>query len=226
MIHLAESAPYKVYALDFWGFGESAKMMRGQTPPFKVVAYAQMVDQFMDALGIMTAPVFGHSMGGTVALTLALDYPDRVNKVTVVGSPINGTSLNPFLKMMGIDWMARVAWRVPKMVELFIRVILTRDPPKVKNMVLRDVQRTSIESFFRSIGDLHHTDLAPRLGHLRIPVLGVFGEHDVIVDPREAKRLAEAAQFCRVQMMPVSGHFPMLDDSARFNETLRHFLEH
>ena len=226
MIHLAESAHYKVYALDFWGFGESAKVMRGQTPPFKVSAYAQMVDQFMDALGIMTAPVFGHSMGGTVALTLALDYPDRVNKVAVVGSPINGGSLHRLLKMMGIHWMARMAWQVPKLVDLSIRFILRRDPPKVKTMVLRDVQRTSIESFFRSIGDLHHTDLAPRLGHLRIPVLGVFGEYDKIVNPREAKRLAEAAQFCRVQMMPESGHFPMLDDPARFNETLRHFLEH
>jgi len=226
MVHLAESAPYKVYALDFWGFGESAKTMRGQMPPFKVLAYAQMVDQFMEALGIMTAPVFGHSMGGTVALTLALDFPERVSKVTVVGSPINGKALNPFLKMMGIDWMARVAWRVPMLVETFIRIILMRDPPKVKSMVLRDVQRTSIESFFRSIGDLHRTNLEPRLGTLRIPVLGVFGEHDVIVDPKEARRLAEGARQCRIQMMPISGHFPMLDDGPRFNETLRHFLEH
>jgi pimeloyl-ACP methyl ester carboxylesterase len=96
----------------------------------------------------------------------------------------------------------------------------------VRKMVLRDVQQTSIESFFRSIGDLHHTSLEPRLGHLRVPVLGVFGEHDVIVDPQEARRLAEGVQFARVHMMPVSGHFPMLDDAARFNETLHHFLEH
>ena len=226
MIHLADSAPYKVYALDFWGFGESAKVARGQMPPFKVQAYAQMVDQFMEALGILKAPVFGHSMGGTVALTLALDNPERVTKVTVVGSPVNGISLNVFLKMMGVDWMARVAWRVPMLVETFIRILLMHDPPKVKNMVLRDVQRTSIESFFRSIGDLHHTNLEPRLPHLRAPVLGVFGERDVIVDPREARRLAECTRLPRVEMMPVSGHFPMLDDSQRFNEILLHFLQH
>ena len=225
MTHLANSAPYKVYALDFWGFGESAKSARGQAPPFKVQAYAQMVDQFMDALGILRAPVFGHSMGGTVALTLALDYPARVTKVTVVGSPINGISLNVFLKMMGVDWMARVAWRIPMLVETFIRILLISDPPRVKNMVLRDVQRTSIESFFRSIGDLHHTNLEPRLPGLCVPVLGVFGERDVIVDPKEARRLAESTRLSQVEMMPVSGHFPMLDDSQRFNEALLHFLQ-
>ena len=226
MVHLAESAPYKVYALDFWGFGESAKSMRGQSPPFKVSAYGQMVDQFMEALGIERAPVFGHSMGGTVALNLALEFPNRVTKIAVVGSPVNGKSLNVFLKMMGVGWMAHLVWRAPFIVYAFIRVILMRDPHKVQQMVLRDVQRTSIESFFRSIGDLHHTDLEPRLAHLRVPVMGVFGEHDVIVDPKEARRLAEGVRSVRVEMMPVSGHFPMLDDPERFNGALRHFLEH
>jgi pimeloyl-ACP methyl ester carboxylesterase len=226
MVDIAESTPYKVYALDFWGFGESAKSAHGQSPPFKVSAYGQMVDQFMEALGIMRAPVFGHSMGGTVALTLALNYPERVTKACIVGSPINGTSLNVFLKMMGIDWMARLVWRVPAIVRVFIQIILMRDPPKVRQMLLRDVQRTSTESFFRSIGDLHHTNLEPRLTLLRVPVLGVFGEHDVIVDPKEARRLAEGVRLARVQMMPISGHFPMLDDPARFREALHHFLEH
>lgn len=226
MIHLADSAPYKVYALDFWGFGESAKTMRGRIPPFKVSAYGQMVDQFMEALGIESAPVFGHSMGGTVALTMALDFPARATKVAVVGSPVNGNSLNIFLKMMGVDWMARLVWRVPVIVRVFIQLILMRDPPQVRQMVLRDVQRTSIESFFRSIGDLHHTDLVPRLAHLHVPVLGVFGERDVIVDPKEARRLVESVQLARVEMMSTSGHFPMLDDPAHFNETLYHFLEH
>jgi pimeloyl-ACP methyl ester carboxylesterase len=59
-----------------------------------------------------------------------------------------------------------------------------------------------------------------------MPVLGVFGEHDVIVDPKEARRLAEGVKLARIEMMPISGHFPMLDDSEHFNQTLRHFLEH
>ena len=58
MIYLAEHARFKVYALDFWGFGESAKE---KTPPFKVSSYVSMVEQFMEIMGIQHAPVIGHA---------------------------------------------------------------------------------------------------------------------------------------------------------------------
>ena len=50
-------------------------------------------------------------MGGTVALKYALAMPDRVRKVAVVGSPIIGSSLNPFLKLAGYDAIADLVWR-------------------------------------------------------------------------------------------------------------------
>ncbi|MBE9471823.1 MAG: alpha/beta fold hydrolase, partial [Chloroflexi bacterium] len=74
------------YALDFWGFGESGK----QGGTFTVQDYVEMVYQFMERLGIEQAPIIGHSMGGTVSLCLALDHPERVQKVAVVGSPNAG----------------------------------------------------------------------------------------------------------------------------------------
>src|SRR5450759_3180891 len=102
MIDLAENAHYRVYALDFWGFGESAK---ANTPPFKVQSYVQMVDQFMEILGIERAPILGHSMGGTVALQLELDYPGRVTRVGAIGAPIVGSSLNILLKVAALNWI-------------------------------------------------------------------------------------------------------------------------
>ena len=47
----------------------------------------------MEQLGIARAPLVGHSMGGTVSLSVAIRYPERVSKVVVVGSPIIGSSL-------------------------------------------------------------------------------------------------------------------------------------
>ena len=82
MIHLAEQRRFKVYALDFWGFGESAKETGA---PFRVNSYVSMVEQFMEEMGIMQAPVIGHSMGGTVSLSLTLKHPELVRKVAVVG---------------------------------------------------------------------------------------------------------------------------------------------
>ena len=83
MIDLAENGRYKVYALDFWGFGDSGKT---NTPPFKVESYVQMVDQFMEILGIERAPVLGHSMGGTVALDFALKIDQNIKVLPCVAN--------------------------------------------------------------------------------------------------------------------------------------------
>ncbi|MCA9974365.1 MAG: alpha/beta hydrolase, partial [Anaerolineales bacterium] len=154
MITLAKTGRYRVYALDFWGFGDSATGARASSSSFRIDSYVEMVNQFMTVLGIQHAPVFGHSMGGTVALQMALSYPDSVRKVAVVGSPVVGKSLNPFLQLAGYGSIAKLIWRYPIIVHSIMRILLARDSKKVRSMIFRDVQRTTIESFFRSIGDL------------------------------------------------------------------------
>lgn len=221
MIHLADRCGYKVYALDFWGFGESAK---ANTPPFRLNSYVEMVDQFMESLGILRAPVLGHSMGGTVALRLALEHPDRVTRVAVVGSPIVGASLNLFLKMAGIDWVAHTVWRVPALLRMVIVANTIGDSERVRKMILRDVERTSIESFFRSIGDLHRTDLRQPLHRLKIPSLGIYGKADNIVNPKQAQVLAASVPGATIQIMSRSRHFVMLDEPEVFHQTVTEFL--
>lgn len=224
MIDLADNGHYKVYALDFWGFGESAK---NNTPPFKVMSYVQMVDQFMETLGIERAPILGHSMGGTVALALALDYPARVTRVGVVGAPIVGNSLNVFLKLAALNWI-QLAQRLPFLTHAIVRTIIqlntAHDSERVRNMLLRDVDRTSMESFFRSIGDLRQIDLRPQLRELAMPILGVFGKADNIVDPNQADLLAQNVPASQIHVLSQSRHFPMLDQPAAFNATVRQFL--
>ena len=88
---------YRTYALDFWGFGESGK----KRETYAVQDFVGLVDQFMEQLGIANAPLVGHSMGGTVSLSVAIKYPQRVSKVVVVGSPIVGSSLALPLKWAG-----------------------------------------------------------------------------------------------------------------------------
>ena len=88
---------FRTYALDFWGFGESGKKIENYSIP----VYVSMVNQFMEQLGIVQAPLVGHSMGGTVSLAVAIDHPDRVQKVAVIGSPIFGSSLSLLLKLFG-----------------------------------------------------------------------------------------------------------------------------
>jgi pimeloyl-ACP methyl ester carboxylesterase len=221
MLALPDLGRYKVYALDFWGFGESAKK---ETPPFQIQSYAEMVSQFMEIMGIMGAPVFGHSMGGTVTLTLALKDPQRVQKAAIVGSPINGNSLNIFLKLSGVSWIAHLAWTIPVIKQMVMWIVLARDSSRVRRMIFRDIGKTNTESFFRSIGDLHRTDLSGQLHKLTVPALGVFGVHDNIVNPNQSQLLAKGVPHAQIEMMEESRHFPMLDEPARFIEIVQRFL--
>lgn len=221
MIYLAEQRRFKIYALDFWGFGESAKE---KTPPFRVSSYVSMVEQFMETMGIQDAPIVGHSMGGTVSLRLTLDHPERVRKVAVVGSPIVGDSLNLLLKLGSVGWIANTLFRIPAMLHFVVWVVLAGDSKEIQHMIFRDVSRVSAESFFRSIGDLWRTDLRPRIDQVAVPTLGIFGKHDNIVDPRQSEILTAGVPQSQIKMMPNSRHFPMLDEPELFRKTLLEFL--
>jgi pimeloyl-ACP methyl ester carboxylesterase len=225
MIKLSETGRYRVYALDFWGFGESAKGSQ-QAAAFQIDSYVEMVRQFMDSLGIQEAPILGHSMGGTVALQISLTYPERVEKVILVGSPVIGTSLHPFLKLAGNGSVAKFLWRYPFMLHSIMRVLLFKDSKKVRSMIFRDVKRTTIESFFRSIGDLRETDLRSKLPTLNIPTLGIYGVKDKIVSPTNADLLKNGVKCITVEMMDQSRHFPMTDEPERFLKAVDNFLNH
>src|SRR5690606_33700713 len=86
---------FRLYALDFFGFGDSGEGAKD----FSVDNFSRLVEQFMDRMGITRAPLVGHSMGGTVSLMTALRLPEKIVKVGVVGSPINGASLSMLLRI-------------------------------------------------------------------------------------------------------------------------------
>jgi pimeloyl-ACP methyl ester carboxylesterase len=71
---------FHVYALDLWGFGYSTRTLMD----YSYALYAQQVLAFMDKLGIRQASLIGQSMGGGVVIKLAVDHPDRVNKLVLV----------------------------------------------------------------------------------------------------------------------------------------------
>jgi pimeloyl-ACP methyl ester carboxylesterase len=196
---------------------------------FTVQDYVEMVDQFMEHLGIERTLLIGHSMGGTVSLSLTLEHPHRVRKVAVVGSPIVGDGLALFLRLAARRFLASLAYRVPGAIPLGVRIsspFLARDWKTWYEMFKRDLSRTTLESFHYSIASLRQVDLRPRLGEIRVPALGVYGQTDRIVDPKQGTVLARGAPTAEVHYFRRSGHFPMLDEPEQFYRTLLEFLNH
>lgn len=92
-------------------------------------------------------------------------------------------------------------------------------------MMDRDVSQVSLEAFFSSIGSLRRTDLRPSLHTLQSPVLGMYGDKDIVVNPNQWKPLLDGAPKARIERFQTAGHFIMLDEPITFNQKLKNFLD-
>ena len=221
---------FRVYAIDFFGFGESA----GHGGDFSVTNFVLLVREFMERMGIARAPIVGHSMGGTVALSAALSFPEKVVKVVVVGSPIQGSSLSALLRIAAYPAWLELAADAPylfKPVQNGLRVflrgyshLLAKDGVAVGQMLSADLAKLTAPAFLESIGTLRQTDLRLLLKDLTMPVLGIYGMHDRLVNPDQAKVLQQSLPSSKVLCFEDSGHFPMLDEPERFHEAVGSFL--
>jgi pimeloyl-ACP methyl ester carboxylesterase len=214
---------YRTYALDFWGFGDSGK----KRETYAVPDFVSLVDQFMDQLGIQKAPLIGHSMGGTVSLLAAIQYPSRVSKVVVVGSPIVGSSLSILLKLFGRKPVGFVVYHnlwAFKLSYHFLAPFYSRDP-NWPGMMDRDLSRVTLESFLTSIASLRQTDLRPQLSQIKIPAMGMYGDKDIVVHPRQWQPMLAGIRHARIERYHQAGHFIMLDEPSNFMETVKDFLD-
>jgi pimeloyl-ACP methyl ester carboxylesterase len=221
---------FRLYAVDFFGFGDSGEGAHNYT----VDTFSQLVEQFMDRMGITRAPLVGHSMGGTVSLMTALRIPDKVVKVGVVGSPIDGASLSMLLRIAAYQPWQQLARSNPRLftpvqmgLGLFLRGysrILSKDARSVGAMLTSDLNKLTVMPFLESIGTLRQTDLRNQLDALSLPVLGVYGAKDVLVAPNQADVLKKSYPSAEIAWYKDSGHFPMMDEPPRFYETMRTFL--
>jgi pimeloyl-ACP methyl ester carboxylesterase len=214
---------YRTYALDFWGFGESGK----KRETYAVSDFVSLVDQFMEQLGIVHAPLVGHSMGGTVSLSVAIKYPERVSKVAVVGSPMVGSSLAPLLKLAGNRPIAFMLFNMMGVFRTGMRLyspMICKDP-RFPEMMDRDLSRTTVESFLRSIASLRRTDLTPMLSQIKVPAMGFYGDKDVIVHPLQWQPMLAGIPHAGIERFSTSGHFPMLEEPTVFSQKLKSFLD-
>ncbi|MEJ2707122.1 MAG: alpha/beta hydrolase [Anaerolineales bacterium] len=214
---------YRTYALDFWGFGESGTKRN----TYAVQDFINLVDQFMEQLGIISAPLVGHSMGGTVSLSVAIQYPQRVRKVVVIGSPIVGSSLSLLLKLFGRRPVAWVVHNNLWALRLGFRILAPfySSDPRWADMMNRDLSRTSLESFLLSIASLGQTDLRPDLPQIKIPAMGMYGKRDIVVNPKQWQPMLAGIPHARIERFDTAGHFIMLDEPELFMECLRSFLD-
>ena len=203
----AVSDRYRTYAFDLWGFGDSDK----SSQRYEIDSYVSLVGLFMDELGLIKAPIVGHSLGAVVGMLFAARTPDRVDKLMTVSMPLQSSLISRKLVSGGDGLLDRTIGRKQAQ-QAYPEVALEADKTDPNVVALSA----------RSMADL---DLRLEMDKITRPVLMVHGEKDALVAPSSPEALQDLEQNVRQIVLRDSLHFPMLDEAAKFHRLVRDFLE-
>lgn len=200
------SSAYRTYALDLWGFGDSDKL----SAYYSVEAYVDLLQGFLDQLGMWCVPLVGHALGGVAALLFAAQAPERAKAVMGVSVPMAGMAIGkPLAGFSGNgDALARLVARRANFPEVDL-----------------EARKADVAVITQSLRSVMTHDLRSVLAPVRTPVLLVHGGDDPLVKPPEPEWLAGCDENVRSISLEGTQHFPMLEERNKFNRLLMDFLD-
>ena len=235
MADLGDSA--HVLAPDLLGHGGSAKP-RGD---YSLGAHANGLRDLLAALGHDRVTVVGHSLGGGIAMQFAYQFPERVERLALVGAGGLGREVTPLLRaatlpgaelvlpVLTASWLRRGAASLGGLLER-ARVPL---PSVVQEAVVGfsamgdPGARAAFVHTARSVVDPfgQRVDARERL-HVtaHLPLLVVWGRRDTVVPVAHGLALAQAVPGSRLEVFEQSGHFPHLTEPHRLARLLADWL--
>lgn len=223
------SGSFTVYSLDLVGFGESDKPLSG----YGIRQGSRLLHAFCLRFGLPRAAVIGHDVGGDMAVKLAVDHPDVVNRIALVATPATEDQMDlptpvwlavlPFVGPLFFALLrASRFWR-----RLGIRSFVLKREDVPEEMV-EDAARSTPAALARTISalrrELSRERLLRQARGARVPMLLVTGDEDRIVDPGSVEDWAEEAPQAQTCFIAECGHLPMIEHAEEFNERILAFL--
>jgi 3-oxoadipate enol-lactonase len=218
---LAQS--HEVVLFDNRGIGESDAPLG----PYSARMLAQDAVAVLDAAGLERAHVLGTSLGGMVALQVALDRPERVDRLVLACTMAGGESAAPMPEQT-----VRLMQEMPTLPrEVAMRrgvenALAPGAPPATIERIMEHRLATAqpLAAWLAQAAAGVSFDVADRLGEIRAPTLVVTGDLDVVVDPRNSELLAAGIPGARLELLPGSGHLFFWEQPERFVEIVEDFL--
>ena len=196
------STSYRAYALDLWGFGDTAH----NTLNYSLEQQASLLDRFLNEMGIGKIALVGHGLGALVGMSFATRFPQSVDRMMAVSCPLDYQAVNARLRTAApaelTEWLSS---RTPE-----------------ATAALADAAKADAKAIADSLVGLQGNNVFSNFRPLNIPCLLVYGDKDpAIVVPNG--EYSHSSMTHQVELEN-SGHFPMIDDTSRFNRLLTDFL--
>ena len=236
---------HRVVAPDLPGFGRTDKP---RSVRYGVPYFARTIDRYLDAIGIRSAVVIGCSMGGRVALELALEFKHRVERLVVVNAlGLGRPQVQFFYPLMMLPRVGEAAMSLAQ-------TAMNRLPPEVirrwasRYAAADDLDRTMDDAYLHQLREMFQSegfaeaylatvrsmarpaalfglhDLGPRLHEIEVPVQIVWGADDPLFPLSHAHRAHAAIAGSRLAVIEGAGHTPQSDRPDEFNRVLTRFL--
>lgn len=211
---------FHVYALDQRGHGDSSRPECCYTQS----DFASDVAAFLDSQGIQRAVLVGHSMGSFIAQQAALEHPQRVEALVLIGSAptVHGNTVAAELKSV-VDTLSDPI--DPAFVRDFQAGTFYRPiPPSFLDTAVSESLKVPARVWKASLDGLIAEDHSSRLGRISVPTLVVGGDRDGFFSVAEQQALAKALPHATLALYTETGHAPHVEQPQRFVEDVKKFL--
>jgi 3-oxoadipate enol-lactonase len=219
---------YQLVRCDLPGFGRTP-LGNG------TVELARDVTALLDQVGVPAATIIGCSLGGRVALEVALARPELVSSLVLVGAGLPGYAWSETVRESRATADEAVSrGDLDAATEINLRMWVdgpNRKPAEVDPSIraaVAEMQRDALKLQAPYWDDVTEKPLVPelsdRLGDVRIPTLVLFGEEDVEDIHRLAEILAAAIPDATLASIPGAAHVPNLEQPAAFDALVLDFL--
>lgn len=198
------SISYRAYALDLYGFGDTTKDPRR----YSLTEQMTLLNGFLEQMGILRFAIVGHGLGAILGLMYARQNPAAVDRVMAIGFPMDESMIHARLRSdppaVLADWLLS---RLPATEPAHV------DASKVDPQA---VQASLAQPVGVGLHDLWRT--------FATSCLLVHGQNDPAIQSPRPEQLADMPEQMHAVTFEQSGHFPMLDETSKFNRLLFDFL--
>ncbi len=223
---------FRVIAPDLPGFGESEKPSPSRYP-YGVDAFAEAIADVMAAFDVGRAHVMGHSMGGAVAITLAANHPEIVQRLVLVDPLVYPSRMATKAKLVLYPVVGPLIFKQlygRGMFRAYFRDDVFGGSPamnlaRVDEHYERFNSPAARESAYATLLTLEdRRSIVARLGRVRVPSLVIWGRDDRVLPVSHAARLAKDLGDARLEILP-TGHSPAEESPDAFLGIVTEFLE-
>jgi len=220
----ALSPRYRCIAVDLLGHGASASGPADYT----LEDEAENLHALMGELAASPAHVVGLSMGGMIAMRLALAHPEDVRSLALLDTSAEPEvperrpqyeALAATAKAQGVDTILPAVLPI-----MFSQEFLQSQPAKVEayKRRFRQLDLDGIEAATRAV--TRRSDILDRISAIRVPTLVIVGEKDVATTPDKAQNIVQRIAGARLETVPGAGHMTPIEQPERINQLLLDFL--